>query len=539
MKEFKTEMLKIKNNKYTKQQINFVENLVHKGESVTRSTMQMCLEFGLNYSENTGRRFRKIMQNLKVTNNVARVEDTDTFKKAQNKQHNGLKKRFLVSWAQSDTIVHKGFLKNIEAYAQEINAEILICAGRYKNPTSLSSSKALKDKEKDVKNSWDSSVLTYLDANRHNLHKHLQLLSDVKIQPTASMPLSGMNSITGLESCIIGHPRVQLQSLPVMESYPHKLLLTTGACTLPNYTDTAIGKKSEFHHQFGFVIVELDGEDFHVRQIVADKKGDFFDLVFCAKNGVISKCGDGVPALIFGDLHLNEEDKVAVTTSFKMVELLNPKNIFLHDLGNGHSVSHHEQKDPFIILEREEDGSWSLQKELDNIVDWLNSYPQYNFISVQSNHNEFIDRWLRNEDWRKTKNKKLYLEFSNVVANGLAPKGILAYYLKNHVTNLKSLGLDESYNVLGFELGMHSHVGVHGSRSSPIQLKNLPMKSVVGHSHVPHRFDGSLSVGTLTKLRLSYNHGCSAWLHSNVVIYPNGKASHLNIINGKFTTLLS
>ena len=85
MKEFKTEMLKIKNNKYTKQQINFVENLVHKGESVTRSTMQMCLEFGLNYSENTGRRFRKIMQKLGITNNVVKVEDTDVFKEAQNK----------------------------------------------------------------------------------------------------------------------------------------------------------------------------------------------------------------------------------------------------------------------------------------------------------------------------------------------------------------------------------------------------------------------------------------------------------------------
>lgn len=527
-----------KSKKYTDDQKNFVKNSVESGESVTQATMKMCLEFDLQYNENIGRVFRKIMQKSGVTNNVSTIEDTDVFKEAQSKEHDSSKKRFLVSWAQSDTPVHKKFLKNMEAYAKHIEAELLIVAGRYKNPTSLSSSKALENKEKNVKNSWDNLVLPYLDANRHNLHDYLQLLSDVKIQPTASTPLSGMNGITGIESCIIGHPRVQLQSLPVMEGYPNKLLLTTGACTLPNYTDTAIGKKGEFHHQLAFTIVEIDGKDFHIRQVVADKKGDFYDLIFCAKNGEISECGEGVPALIFGDLHLYEEDKKAVKTSFKMAELLKPKNILLHDLGNGHSVSHHEQRDPFILLEREEDGSWSLQKELDNIVEWLNNYPQYNFISVQSNHNEFIDRWLRSEDWRKTKNKKLYLEFSNIVAKGLAPKGILAYYLNNHVTNLYSLGLDESYNVLGFELGMHSHVGVHGSRSSPIQLKNLPMKSVVGHSHVPHRYDGSLSVGTLTRLRLNYNKGCSAWLHSNVVIYPNGKASHIHITNGKFTTLI-
>ena len=524
--------------KYSESQKEFVKSLVKQGESVTRATMKMCLEFNLTYNESMGRAFRKAMQKKGVTNNVPSIEDTDVFKEAQKKEHDNSKKRFIISWAQSDTEVHKPFLKNMEAYAKHINAEILIIAGRYKNPNSLSASKALKDKEKNVKNSWDNSVIPYLDANRHNLHKHLQVLSDVKIQPTASTPLSGMNGITGLESCIIGHPRIQLQSLPVVEGYPHKLLLSTGACTLPNYTDTKVGKKGEFNHQFGFVVVELDGKDFHIRQVVADKKGDFYDLIFCAKNGEISECGEEVPALVFGDLHISEQDNVAVEASFKIAELLKPKHIFLHDIFNAHSISHHEQKDPFILLNREEDGSWSLQRELDEMVAWLNKYPQYNFISVMSNHNDMIDRWLRNEDWRKTKNKKLYLEFANVVAQGLAPKGIVAYYLKDKAKNLYSLDIDESFNVLGFELGMHSHIGVHGSRSSAIQLKNLPVKSVVGHSHVPHRYEGSLSVGTLTKLRVAYNKGASAWLNSNVVIYPNGKASHIHIINGKFTTLI-
>lgn len=524
--------------KYTEQQISFVKDLVENGEAVTRATMKMCLEFDINYNESTGRVFRKIMQKTEVTNNVATIEDADVFKEAQNKQHDTSKKRFLVSWAQSDTNVHKGFLKNMEAYAEYIDAEVLIIAGRYKSPTSLSSSKALKDKEKNVKNTWDNSVLPYLDANRHNLHKHLVVLSDVKIQPTASTPLTGLNNITGLESCIIGHPRVQLRSLPVIEGYPNKLVLTTGAITLPNYTDSAIGKKSEFHHQFGFTVVELDNDIFHVRQVTADKKGDFYDLMYCAKNGKVCICNEESPALIFGDLHLYEECKDSVTASFKMAELLKPVKIFLHDLANGHSVSHHEQRDPFILLGREEDGTWRLQEELDNLVEWFKNYPQYEFISVQSNHNEFIDRWLRSEDWRKVKNKKLYLEFANVTAQGLAPKGIIAYYLQDKVKNLYSLGLDESYNILGFELGMHSHVGVHGSKSSPTQLKNLPVKSVVGHSHVPNRIDGSLTVGTLTKLRVGYNRGASGWLNSNVIIYPNGKAQHIHIINGKFTTLI-
>jgi hypothetical protein len=523
--------------KYTKDQINFVKDLVEQGSEVTPASRKMCEKFNLVFDDTIGRAMRKKMQKEGVTNNVAKVEDTDVFKEAQNKQHDKTKQRFLISWAQSDTAVHKPFLKNIEAYAEHIDAEVLIIAGRYRNPTSLSSSKALENSEKNLKNTWDASVLPYLDANRHNLHRHLVVLSDVKIQPTSSMPLTGLNSITGLESCIIGHPRVQLRSLPVVEGYPNKIILTTGSVTIPNYTDTAIGKKSEFHHQQGFTVVELDGDIFHVRQVTADKNGNFYDLKNKVKNGEVSESTKKVGALILGDLHLYDEDKLAVETSFKIAELLKPNKIFIHDLANGHSVSHHEQKDPFILLDREEDGSWRLQEELDNIVNWFTKYPQYEFISVQSNHNEFIDRWLRSEDWRKIKNKKLYLEFANVVANGKAPKGVIAYYLEDKVKNLYSLALDESYNISGFELGMHSHVGVHGSKSSPTQLKNLPVKTIVGHSHVPNRVDGSLIVGTLTKLRMGYNKGASGWLHSNVVIYPNGKAQHINIINGKFTTL--
>lgn len=524
--------------KYSKEQFNYVKDLVEKGMDVTPATRLMCQQFEIEYNESIGRVFRDKMRKSGVTNNTPTVEETDVFKEAQKKEHDKTKQRFLISWAQSETPVHKKFLKNMEAYAEAIDAEILIIAGRYRNPSSLSSSKNLENKEKNLKMTWASEVLPYLDANRHSLHKLLAVLSDVKIQPTSSMPLTGLNGITGLESCIVGHPRVQLKSLPVVEGYPNKLLLTTGAITVKNYTDTAIGKKSEFHHQLGCVIVELDGDIFHVRHITADKNGDFYDLIYRVQKEKVSLNIEKTPALIFGDLHLYEEDKTAVDASFRMANLLKADKIFLHDLANGHSVSHHEQKDPFILLEREEDGSWRLQEELDNIVKWFEKYPDYNFISVQSNHNEFIDRWLRSEDWRKVKNKKLYLEFANVVAKGDAPKGIIAYYLQDKINNLYSLGLDESYNILDWELGIHSHIGVHGSRSSPTQLKNLPVKTIVGHSHVPNRIDGSITVGTLTHLRVGYNKGASGWLNSNAIIYPDGKATHIHIIKGKFTTFV-
>jgi hypothetical protein len=49
--------------------------------------------------------------------------------------------------------------------------------------------------------------------------------------------------------------------------------------------------------------------------------------------------------------------------------------------------------------------------------------------------------------------------------------------------------------------------------------------------------DGALAVGTSTTLRVNYNIGPSSWLQSHVIIQQDGKAQHLNFINGEFTTL--
>lgn len=523
--------------KYTKEQIDFVKDLVEKGSNVTPATIKMCEKFNLPYTESVGRVFRNKMQKRGITNNVSSIEDTDVFKEAQKKKHDKTKKRFIVSWAQSDTPVHKGFLKNIEAYAERIDSEILICAGRYNSPTSLKASKNLKSKEKNMKNTWDNSILQYLDANRHNIHKHLVVLSDVKIQPTASNPTSSLNGLTGAESCIIGSPRVHLKSLPVLDGYPNKLLLTTGAVTVENYTDSKIGKLGEFHHQLGFVIVELDGEDFHLRQVTADKKGNFYDLIYRLKDGICSSNEQGVEAIVLGDLHLPCEEKGAVKTSLDFIDKFKPRHVVIHDPIDLGSISHHEKRNPFQLLKRENDGSNSLQKELDYMIEWFRDKTHINFVIPSSNHADFIDRWLQNDDWRKENNKSLYLEFANITAKGLAPKGIVAYLLEKEYSNIRCLSVDESYKVLDFEISVHGNIGASGSRGSAIQYKNLNVKLITAHTHSSSRTDNHLCAGTLTKLRMGYNIGMSSWIASNVVIYPDGKASHIHIINNKYTTL--
>jgi hypothetical protein len=462
------------------------------------------------------------------------LPESDMFVEAQKRQLDKTKSRFIISWCQSDTEIHEQFLDNIEAYAKEIDAEISIIAGRYKNPTSLNSSNRVKEKEE--RNSWSPRIERYLDANRHKIHKHLCILSDLKIQPTASTPLSGINGLTGLESCIVGHPRVHLKSLPILDGYPHKLLLTTGAISLQNYTDTKSGKKGEFHHTLGFVIVELDGDDFHVRQVTAGDDGSFYDLHYNVLDGTIRETSETV--IVFGDLHLGETNDEVLEASFKMAEDLNCDEIVLHDVFNGHSISHHERNQPFQVMSREDDGSDDLMLELTNMATFFDNYSDFNFIMVRSNHDEFLDRWLNDVDWRKSTNKSTYLELAHVLKNDTIGKGIIPAILdKCGVTNVKCLGINDSYRIQNIECGVHGHIGANGSRGGVIQFKNLNTKNITGHTHSPCREDGHSSVGTLTHLRVGYNKGASSWMNTNVVIYPNGKSQHVHIINNKYTTL--
>ena len=516
--------------------IDEIISLVKDGYNITKATKIACENNNIPYTDTSRRSVSKALELRNITDN-SEIEQTDVFKKAKLRVYDNSKQRFIISWAQSETEINEQFLTNIEAYASYIDASIHIVCGRYKNPTSITSNENTKNKEKNLYNTWHNRLIPYLDAARHKIHPNLCILSDVKVQPTASTPLSGLNGLTGLESCIVGHPRVHLDSLPILDGYPHKLLVTTGSVTIENYTDTKSGKKGEFHHTLGFVIVELDKDAFHIRQVTANNNGSFYDLKYYVDNGVVENHTDiGALAIVFGDLHLGETNDDALATSFKIAEDLNCNKIILHDVFNGHSISHHERNMPFTLMNRENDGSDNLMKELNYMKQFFTDRPNYEFIVVRSNHDEFLDRWLSDVDWRKANNKSAYLNLAVMLANDYDGKGIIPLILKEF-DNVYSLGIDESYRIGDIECGMHGHKGSNGSRGGVIQFKNMNTKNITGHTHTPRRVDGHSSVGTLTHLRVGYNVGASSWMNTNIVIYPNGKHQHIHIVNNKYTTL--
>ena len=56
------------------------------------------------------------------------------YEEAKKRKFNKKAKYVLVTWAQNDTPVHEGLIKNMEAYAKHLDVNIYVISGRYKNP---------------------------------------------------------------------------------------------------------------------------------------------------------------------------------------------------------------------------------------------------------------------------------------------------------------------------------------------------------------------------------------------------------------------
>jgi len=489
--------------------------------------------------------------------------------KAKERRFNKNKRKFIVTWAQNNTPVHERFFNNLQEYANHLNADIHVIAGRYKNPTSV-----FTDRTYDQ---WHDRVIPYLDAARHDLHKYLSIMSDVKIQPTAVNPMTGLEGMSGINSCVFGSPKVHLQMIPVLEGCKPKMMLTTGACTVENYTDSKAGKKGEFHHTLGFVIVEIkDDETFFIRQVTADLDGSFIDLWnevrfegekkeiafesttkrlqwttenFGAKpfkwsgKSKVTRINK-IDACVLGDLHYGKEDKSVLAATHNLLSKIRPDHIVLHDVFDGDSINHHERKDPFIQYQKEVKGTNSLKSEIEYLLNELAVFEEFdNVVIVRSNHDDFLDRWLKNEDWKKqptAKNSLEYMEYSSMLLRQYAEdrvKGVIPEIINRRFPKYITLGRSDSYIVNDWELAQHGDIGSGGSRGSIQQFRRLNTKIIVGHYHSPGRLDGALAVGTSTGLRIGYNVGASNWLQSHVIIHKNGKAQHIHFIDGEYTTL--
>jgi len=452
--------------------------------------------------------------------------------------------RFVITSAQNATPVFKPFFDALKIYCKANKAALIVIPYRYKNPTSQ------WNENNESFEWWAPEVVPHLFDGRFLLNDNLSVMADVKVQPTAVSPLSGLDSMTGHRSGIVGHPRVELKTIATPSHKLPKIMATTGAVTKPNYTDSKAGKKGEFHHSYAATVVELDGKAFHMRQISACADGSFIDLAH-EYTRTESRPAKPAEALVLGDVHVDFADPAVIAATFSgprsIMAAVKPKRVVLHDLLDFYSRNHHHAKNPFVNIAKRSASMDVVEAEIKRACDFIDSnIPRdKKVVLVPSNHVEALTRWIADADWRQDPlNAETYLETALAVVRSIkmTPNGSsmidpFHYWARKLLKNTARcvfLKRGEPYQIRAVEFAMHGDQGVNGSRGSRKGLSAIGVKSFIGHSHGPGITDGCYQVGTSSLLHLEYNAGPSNWLNTHGIQYANGKRTLVNIINGEF-----
>jgi hypothetical protein len=448
---------------------------------------------------------------------------------------------FIVVAAQNGTPVEADWWEVIQSIAKHRKAEILVIPIRYKNPTSQWTA------SQDNHEWWDPKVRDYLWSARQSLNRKIMVLGDFKIQPTAGDPLTGAEALSLSQSGIIGHTKLQMKSVATPANSMAKILTTTGAVTVENYTDSRAGRIAAFHHSLSCVLVEVVGDKrFHLRHVHYDKKTkSATDLNVRYQTNGYGQAPRPL-ALVMGDTHVRSIcPKVERATFGKggMLDTLRPKHLVWHDVLDAHSCSPHHKDDPFTAVAKYNGEGSNVQAEVNQAIEFIVKHTPKDGLSVVvgSNHNDMLGRWMKRTDWRlDPENAKFYLDVACRMvdqtyldrrgANYPDPFALLVKARGDK--RVRVLDEDESFMLGGVELGMHGHRGPNGSRGSIRNLRRIGVKSIKGHDHTPGIDEGCYSCGTSTLLRLEYNKGPSSWLNAHTVLHEDGKRQIIVIVNG-------
>ncbi len=528
----------------------------------SRTLYKEAVEAGLLEPRRQGRQTR---DEIKETVLVGRVKAVPTSGFAVPAK--GKIKRYIVTCAQNNTTLHGGLWLNLLALARHYDAKIMVSRFVYDKRSQSSdldkkvaTGKAAKER---AGIEWDPRIHPYLADDRVALAPGLVWCGEMNILPTAVRPLSGLEAYTGRKSSVVPHVKLAMVSVPSGKHEATKFVYTTGTVTQRNYIQRKEGLKAEFHHCYGALLVEVDGEgDWFVRQLNADSRGTLHDLDLRVEGGVVTT-GCRVEAISWGDIHVIRLNKTVRRLAWgpmavpndSMFSVLMPRYQFLHDLLDFRARNHHELKDPHKMFKRYVEGEDDVRKELDRTFEFLRQAAQSRrgpdhdceTVVVDSNHDNALDRWLRETSHKSDPlNALIYLELELAKYRALAERDdnfhLLEWaeaHVRGRVSGARFLREDESFIICpdangGIECGMHGHLGPNGSRGNAMSFARMGRKAVVGHTHQAGITDGVYVAGTSSEFDMGYNPGPHSWSWSHVVTYPNGKRAITTMWNGKW-----
>jgi hypothetical protein len=462
--------------------------------------------------------------------------------------HSGDVKRYVLTSAQNNTIIHEDFWANVKAMAEHYDAKIMVGTFSY-NQNNFGNLAVKRGTKKPYENTlwYDDKIKPYISDATHELAPGLTWCGNLNILPTEDNPISGLETYGGSNSIIFPHTKLEMRSIATMPDMPVKMIYTTGAITLMNYLQKKLGIKAEHHHRYAFLLVEVDSEgNWWVRQVAARKNGKTIqDLNVIVTDGKVITTDAKVEAITWGDLHATNAQPEVVKASLGMLDTLRPKYQFIHDVFEGVSFSRHSIKNaplPHETFHRWLRGLHRVDEELRQTKAVLEKYlrPWCETIAPEANHDApWLQNWLTKFDYRvDPANAELFLRMQNFMyaeirKNVTAPKNVnIMRYMFEKEAGLKPGAVrfllpDESFTLNEIELGCHGHLGPNGSFGSPSNLSKIGRKATTAHTHSCGIFHGLYVAGTSSRLTegWDYTMGPSSWSWTHVVQYANGQRS--------------
>ncbi|MDW9531954.1 hypothetical protein RWE87_13810 [Sinorhizobium meliloti] len=442
---------------------------------------------------------------------------------------------FIVTSAQDDTAIHAGFWDNLNAYAAFLGGEVIVSGFTY--------NKSLFEDHAKVHAHYAPEIVPFLADNRILLGEGLMVCAEMNTLPTAVNPLSGFDTYTSDRWGIFPHPKVHLKSIPTAKGDPVKIIMTTGAVTLPNYVQKKAGIKAEHHHEIGATIIELlPNGKFFVRHLLAEEDGSFQDLRHYVSQGKVS-WADGVEAITWGDVHWEKRNHIISAACWgaytdrdpftPMIDWLRPTYQFIHDLTDFEYRNHHNIKDPHFRFKMHMRGTDSVEDSMKGAADFLKEIERgfCETVVVESNHDLALTKWLKTSDYRDDPvNAEFFLRLQHrlytAILNGEEHFQIFPWTLQQYedLSDIVFLSQDDSFTIAGdIECAMHGHVGANGMKATPAQFSRMGKRSNTAHTHSASIFDGNYCAGVSANLDMGYNVGLSSWSVTHIVTYPSGK----------------
>lgn len=443
-------------------------------------------------------------------------------------------RRFIVTSAQNNTRVHRQFFRNLEHYAQTIGATLLVSRFSYNK------SAWQRSGTKDDADLWyDPAILPYVMDDPAKIElAPVVVAGELDILPTMASPVSGLTNYARGNSLIVPHAKMQMQSVATPKGMPANFVWTTGACTQRNYIARRTGQIADFHHVYGAMLVEADGDRWFARQLIAGEDGSFYDLDLFVSNQTIST-GNRALTITAGDIHIGKPDKANYNVLASMIGTLRPDHLLLHDLLDFTARNHHNLGKPVDMFEMEMNRhKGHVEQELHDAASFVYQMSIQSrgtaIHVVRSNHDEALDRWLDEADpvRKDPRNAILWLKgnlrrFEQV--RDRVPVNILPFLMREITGhNLEARGVnflraDDSLILADIEHGMHGHYGPNGARGSVPNLSKIGFKANIGHGHSAMIKDGVWMAGVLGADDMGYNKGPSAWSPTSIITHQNGK----------------